>query len=190
MTDDEIPLTWEDVETSANRMFNVWVYGDELKWAKECWGHFEKHGLAGQEGSLENTAAFLRLVSLALIYQEFCGYAWEENPETPITDLAEDIPDNDLALGILAGAADQSAFADCCDMDELREAALIAICDSQRKEIFDCLCKGFGGYVQLYSSMSKTYPTDDDDDDDDDNDEMEVTGANAQALDFVSNGFR
>jgi hypothetical protein len=36
--------------------------------------------------------------------------------------------------------------------------------------------------------MSKTYPTDDDDDDD--NDEMEVTGANAQALDFVSNGFR
>jgi hypothetical protein len=73
-------------------------------------------------------------------------------------------------------------------MDELREAALIAICDSQRKEIFDCLCKGFGGYVQLYSSMSKTYPTDDDDDDDDD--DMEVTGANAQALDFVSNGFR
>jgi hypothetical protein len=80
-------------------------------------------------------------------------------------------------------------------MDELREAALIAICDSQRKEIFDCLCKGFGGYVQLYSSMSKTYPTDDDDDNDDnddndDDDEMEVTGANAQALDFVSNGFR
>ena len=32
--------------------------------------------------------------------------------------------------------------------------------------------------------MSKTYPSDDD------NDEMEVTGANAQALDFVSNGFR
>jgi hypothetical protein len=77
-------------------------------------------------------------------------------------------------------------------MDELREAALIAICDSQRKEIFECLCKGFGGYVQLYSSMSKTYPSEDDDndDDDDDNDEMEVTGANAQALDFVSNGFR
>jgi hypothetical protein len=35
--------------------------------------------------------------------------------------------------------------------------------------------------------MSKTYPSDDDDDD---NDGMEVTGANAQALDFVSNGFR
>ena len=109
MTDDEIPLTWEDVETSANRMFNVWVYGDELKWAKECWGHFEKHGLAGGEGPLENTAAFLRLVSLALIYHEFCEYAWEENPDLPITYLAEDLPDNDLALGILAGAADKSA---------------------------------------------------------------------------------
>ena len=77
-------------------------------------------------------------------------------------------------------------------MDELREAALIAICDSQRKEIFNCLCKGFGGYIQLYSSMSKTYPKDDYDDDDEknnNNDEFEVTGANARALDFVSNGF-
>ena len=189
MSDIEDPLTWDDVKTAAIRMFDVWVYGDELKWAKECWGHFEKHGLAGREGPLENTAAFLRLVSLSLIYQEFCGYAWDENPDIPITYLAEDIPDDDLALGILAGAADKSAFANCCDDDELREAALTAICDSQRKEIFDCLYKGFGGYVQLYTSMLKTYPSDDDDDDDDD-DEIEVTGANARALDFVSNGFR
>jgi hypothetical protein len=32
--------------------------------------------------------------------------------------------------------------------------------------------------------MSKTHPSHDEDD------EMEVTGANAEALDFVSNGFR
>ena len=38
---------WEEVELAASRMFNVWAFGSELKFAEEAWGHFHAAGLVG-----------------------------------------------------------------------------------------------------------------------------------------------
>lgn len=180
-------ITWEEVSKAASKMFNVWLGDGEIKWVEECWRHFGEAGLTGNSTPLEATAASLRLVTLARIYEEFCGLAWDENPETPIDYLAEDLELNSLALGILAAIASPEVFDGAGDEYELRETALAAATEAQRQEIFDCLRKAYGSDVQLYSRMSQTNQPDQDDSD---GSEFDVTGSNALALSFVINGFK
>ena len=190
---------WEEVQHAAAQMFSVWVNGTELEWAKEAWNHLHAAGLASGETILEVTAAKIRLVTLARIYHEFCGVAWEENPETPVNDLAENLEINPTALGILVpkGKIEQ---VDCSIDYNLREAALIEVTDSQRREIFRCLKAAYGGDVQLYTRMYHTHPrwaevsrdedSDEERDEDTEGDEFEVNEGNSHALSYVMNGFQ
>jgi hypothetical protein len=60
-------IGWDEVEDAAAKMFNIWVDGNELKWAKEAWRHLAAAGLTGATTILEITATKLRLVTLANI---------------------------------------------------------------------------------------------------------------------------
>lgn len=179
-------VAWEDIESAARQMFHVWMGNGEIEWVKECWQHFANKGLTGNLTKLDATATHLRLLALARIYEQFCGYAWEENPETPIDYLAENLTIDPLALGILAGQAATESFDEDYDDDELREAALIAATDAMRDGIHTCLAKAFGGSVPLYSRMSATNRSADSEDS---GSEFEVTGSNCSALEFVTQGF-
>ncbi len=183
---DEI-IVWNDVSSAAGRMFRIWGAGGELEWAEECWGHFQKAGIAGQVSDIARTSSLLRLVTLARIYEEFSGFAWEENPETPIDYFAENLNIDPVALGILAARATSDSFDDTCDEDgsQLRELALTFVSDAQRKEIYACLCAAYGDDIQLFSRMSRTHPSSDRDS----FDEFEVTAGNCQGLQYVQNGF-
>ena len=190
-------IPWEDVRDAASKMFHVWWLGDgEIKWVEECWQHLGEANLTDNSPALERTATFLRLLTLARIYEEFCGLAWDEDPETPVTDLVEDLEIDPLSLGILATKADPDAFDDVADK-YIHQAVLLAATDAQRKEIFDCLSKGFGDEFKLYSRMSKTNrsgnETDNGSEDDlseDDLSEFDITESNSVALSYVVNGFR
>jgi hypothetical protein len=177
---------WADVEQAAAKMFNVWTNGSELQWARQAWGHLSAAGLTGRDTVLESTASLLRLVTLARIYREFCGFAWEENPETPLAVLAEKLEVDPVALGILAAPTNPDQLEDAVDYCELREAALAAVTDSQRPEIFQCLKAAFGGENQLYSRLWHTRP----EQQDTEGEEFEVTGSNSVALEYVMNGFQ
>lgn len=178
-------LQWDEVDDAAKKMFDVWLIGSELDWAKEACSHLAAAGLLNALTLLDLTAAKLRLVTLALIYQEFCGFAWDENPETPVGYLAEDLDIDPVALGILAGRVESDEFEDSTDEYELRQAALWAVTDSQRHNIFECLRAAYGDELKLYSRIWHTRsPLDSD------GDEWEVTDRNSAALEFVSNGFR
>lgn len=179
-------VTWEEIAPAAARMFHVWFGDGEIKWVEECWQHFGDSGLTQRTTLLEETATYLRLAALAQVYEEFCGLAWDENPETPISYLAEHLKIDPLALGVLGAIASPDAFADAVDDTDLSDAALGAITDSQRPEIFACLCQAYGGEVALYSRMSKTNHSADEPDD---ADEFEVAGPNSAALSYVMNGF-
>ena len=187
MSTDANIVAWTEVETAAAKMFNVWSGGGELVWVKECWEHLSQAALTGNTTVMETTATHLRLVALARIYEEFCGCAWDENPETDAHTLAEDLEIDPVALGILAAASDKDDFDEASDDYELREAALLAVTDSMRSEIFACLAKAYGGEVQLCSRMAQTNHSPDEDDD---GDEFEITGPNSTAYGFVTEGFR
>ena len=58
---------WSEVSDAAAKMFNVWVDGHELEWAREAWGYLHPAGLNGEETVLKVTAAKLHLVTLARV---------------------------------------------------------------------------------------------------------------------------
>ena len=178
---------WDRVEAAAAGMFNVWVDGGELAWAEEAWGHLYKAGLAYEDTILEDTAAKLRLLTLALVYQEFCGLAWEENPETPLDDLADRLDIDHVALGILAAAAG-GEFEDAGDDFELRELALLAVTTHQRREVFECLKAAYGNEHHLYTRLWKTRT--ENWDEEDDGEEFEPTPRNSAAMFYITSGFQ
>ncbi len=175
------------MEQAAAKMFNVWVDGHELDWAKEAWGHLHPDGVEDGATILEITVAQLHLVALAQIYQEFCGLAWEEDPETPLDYLAENLEINPLALGILAAKGKADQFDDALDECELREAALLAATRSQQGEIFECLKAAYGSDVKLYTRLWHTRSIASEKDSE--GEEFAVAPANGAALNYVMNGF-
>lgn len=180
---EEIP--WDEVVVPASKMFNTWLGGGELEWAQECWRHFNTMGLLDSQTCLGSTRSFLLLVALAKIYQEFCGRAWDENSETPLGDLAEDLDLDGVALGILAARAAPEIVDWDGDDFELRDYALGLVTDAMRKEIHECLCGAYGGEIALYSRMYHTRNAPEEGC----AEEFEVTGANASALHFVQSQF-
>ncbi|TMA93748.1 MAG: hypothetical protein E6J74_17185 [Deltaproteobacteria bacterium] len=127
-------------------------------------------------------------MTLARIYQEFCGLAWDENPETPIDYLAEDLHIDPVAIGVLAASTGCDELKEAVEEYELHEAALTAVTDNQRDEIFGCLKAAYGDEYRLYSRIWHTRsPLAEKDSE---GDEFEVTGSNSTALEYVSNGFR
>jgi hypothetical protein len=183
-------IGWEEVKDAAANIFNVWYNGCELSWAKEAWRHFGKAGLNQASSALDRTRVNLRLVALGRIYHEFCGCAWDENPDTPIGYLVEILEIDPIALGIIAASAGTEHF-DIIDERELKESALIIATDLMCKEIFNCLKAAYGDEIKLYSRMWKTSRVADDDDEEDDHvdEEFEVTGHNMRALNYVMQGF-
>jgi hypothetical protein len=179
-------VRWEEIERAARKLFCVWVDGGELQWAEECWKHFTEKGLTNNSTVLEYTKTYLRLIALARYYYEFCGCAWNEDPDTNLVYLAEHLTIDPVALGILAASANAHSFENEIESFQLQESALLAVTDSLRCEIFDCLSEAYGGEVGLYSRMSKTDHSPDVEDDDD---EFDVTGPNQAAYLYVVNGF-
>jgi hypothetical protein len=198
--DDSIP--WEEVEDAARSIFSVWAFGSELEWARECWGHFQRAGLASYEGELETTAAYLRLVTLGSAYREFCAIMWDEDTtDIPLTHLSEGLPINPIALGLLAARDLDGDFEGACDEQALEARSLASAISLLLPEVYGCLTEAYGDEVQLYSRMARTQTSGDDEDeerdDSNDNDEIffhpsifEPTGRNSSALSFVSNGFQ
>jgi hypothetical protein len=181
-------IEWEEIESAAAKMFNIWVHGNEVKWAEEAWSHLTRARLTGARTVLETIATKLRLVTLARIYHEFCGLACDENPDRTLSYVAENLGLNGVAIGILAASTpDRDEFEELTDEFALTEQALMTIVNSQRREIFDCLSAAYGDVYRLYSrlwhSLSENAESDSE------GEEFEVTDANA-AVDYVMHGFR
>lgn len=187
MNPDDDHMRWEDVSEAAEEMFCVWSGDGEITWVEECWRHLSEAGLTGNDTVLDATETSVRLVALARIYQEFSGLAWDENPETPLSDLAEDLEIDPLALGIIAGTTGSGSFDAAIDQYELYELTLLAATEEKRSEPFRCLCKAYDGEIGLYSRMSKTNQSTGDEDDED---EFDGTIHNADAFAYVKNGFQ
>ncbi|OGQ74368.1 MAG: hypothetical protein A3G40_07680 [Deltaproteobacteria bacterium RIFCSPLOWO2_12_FULL_57_22] len=186
MSDSE-QIDWDEVEDAASKMFNVWGAVYELDWAKEAWGHLCAAGLTSRQTFLDETAAKLRLVTLARIYEEFCGLAWDENPDRPIDYLAEHLHIDPVAIGVLAASAECDELEEAVEDYELHQAALTAVTDNQRKEIYGCLKAAYGDEYRLYSRIWHTRsPLAEEDTE---GDEFELTDANSAALEYVRNGF-
>jgi hypothetical protein len=186
-------IPWDEVEDPAGQMFRVWSFQGELKWAKECWEHFEKAGLTSREDLLEETKSYLRLIALAKIYEEFSGYMWDENPRTPISYFAEELDINPIALAVIAKEDPDFEAGGIDDEHKLHEHALEMAVRQFRGEIHGCLADAYGGENALYSRMARTTEGTDLEENPelaDDMEEFSATVSHSRAWSFVSNAFQ
>jgi hypothetical protein len=184
-------VSWEEIENVLGRMFRVWSSGGEVQWAKECWRYFEKEGLTSAASAIEGTRSRLRLLTLAKIYEEFSGYMWDENPDTPLVDLSEDLEIDRVALGAIAGEDPTFFDEEPEESDALLERALAIVVDQLRPEIHSCLVDAYGGEGGLYQRMARTTEsTDAEDPDSSPSFEFTPTGNHVRAWAFISNSFQ
>jgi hypothetical protein len=94
-----------------------------------------------------------------------------------------------VALGIIAASAQNHyEFEALTEHDDpLEEEALLAVINSQRREIFECLRNAYGDEFKLCSRLWHTGSALAEKDSE--GDEWEVTDANSSALEYVRNGF-
>lgn len=177
-------MAWEDIERAAAKMFNVWTSGGDLAFAKEAWGHLEAAGLTDDDGVAAATETYLRLIALCRIYEEFSGAKWDEDPDMPISFLAEDLDIDRFALGLLAGPHLQDGDWRYVEEFEMFKAALTAAVESFRPEVFECLRRAYGGDTCLYQRLCRTRS----DSDEHDYEDFDITGPNMDAYDFVKHG--
>jgi hypothetical protein len=104
------------------------------------------------------------------------------------TKTAEYLRIDAIAIGVLAAARACDELEEAAEDYELHEAALRAVTDNQRDEIFACLKAAYGDEYRLYSRIWHTRSPRGEKDSE--GDEFEVTGRNTSALEYVTNGFR
>jgi hypothetical protein len=179
-------VEWDDIQSAASRMFNIWTSGGDLIFAKECWSHLAEAGMIEDDGVVVLTNTYLRLVALRLVYGEFCAAKWDENAETEIVYLAEDLAIDKLALGLLASPHIEHGDILIEDDYELYEAALTAAVEAIRSETFECIRSAYGGQTGLYQRMARTAGNEDWDDESD----LEPTANNLEAFQFAERGQR
>ena len=179
-------IEWDEIEYEASMVFKVWPDGGELAWAEEVWQHLRASGLTETATELDYTKVRLRLVMLGRIYEEFCGVAWDKNPQTPLDELTESLEIDPVALGILAATAGLEQFDNAGDEYELLDLAVIAATDQLRRGIFECLTSAYGDEEILCQRMWLTRRALDPEHDDM---EAGTDQPNAASLKYVRNGF-
>ncbi len=144
-------VEWEDISAAAESIFRVWASetGKELDWANSAWIALGRAGLTSSKGAIEHTIVLLRLVTLGVIFREFCELSREEPFDTDITDWADSLEINPVRVGQALGP---HCLEDSDDQIGL-ESALLALIDRYRPEVFEVLVKAFGNESCLFLSL-------------------------------------
>jgi hypothetical protein len=177
---------WEAVKDIAHKLFNPWGGAtSRMEWVKEAWGHMAKAGLVDTSNFIGETKAQLLIAQLAIIFDQFAHYAWEDGWDYHITSYTGYLQTSDMALGILYGRLEDQE--EGYDEDDLRPFMIERLIDSMKLEIFECLSTAYGGAETLYGRMYRSGFNDLEPDDD--ADAYETTGNNMRAFTFVMQGF-
>jgi len=182
-----MPLRWEEVEEAAAGMFRVWTSCGDLDFAKEAWGHLETAGLTNDDDIVSKTQSCLMLVALCRIYLAFSKAKWDEDPDTPIMFLAEDLYIDQVALGLLAApnfprhGHNPPGF----EPLDLYENALLAATIMLEPQVFACLRRAYGGDMGLYTRLCRTRSNNQEHDGDD----FDITSPNMDAYDFLKHRY-
>jgi hypothetical protein len=181
---------WEEFEDAAGGIFKVWVDGRELAWAKQAWLKLAESGLTDYSTERERTEVCIRLMTLGVIYLDFCYHAWEEDGYPDFSGWAAVLEIQPFQIGRLIEAAHASDFVELeprAEEAEFLADAFLTLTDSERPRIHSALCASKPkGFITVYRDLHQTrrIPSEDSGDD-----PWEVTPGNSSAFEFVENGF-
>lgn len=144
-------VEWEDVSAAAESIFRVWASetGKELDWANSAWIALGRAGLTSFQGGIERTIVLLRLITLGVIFREFCELTRGEPFDADIIDWADSLEICPVRVGQVLGPK----YLEDSDDPVKLESALLALIDQVRPDVSDTLVKGFGNESTLFSSL-------------------------------------
>jgi len=144
-------MEWEELESTAQRNFNVWGGGTDLDWAKQAWGVLENSGLTSHENEPERCKVALRFLALGDYYYNFCTIFRGEHLEPEFVDWVEKLNISAFRLGQLFGESAELEYE--WDADLLYQKSLEVLISDAGNEIIDPLKNGFGGQCPLFISL-------------------------------------
>ncbi len=150
-------FTWEDAtKISGDLLFNIYGDHSDRNWARIVWKSLERRGLAEYATPEERHRILLRLITLAVICQEFCYIAWKEGEYPPLVDWADGLGmDPTLVTHINGGSFAAQLELEKDEEDLLYEEALKKAVEHLRPELFRQMVDMFGGKTFLFASLWK-----------------------------------
>ncbi len=151
-------LMWKDVSSFVHDKTNVWVSGGGQRWVKLAWDAVTKAELAGYRDEIERHIVLIRLMTLMMMYLEFCDLVWDESFEKE--DIVREgwiedggIFDSIRIWQIIGTDFYRDEGIGGADKTDLLTEALIHLIDKHRKEVYEALERGWGGDDKLFVSM-------------------------------------
>jgi hypothetical protein len=143
--------TWEEA-SSLFEYFCILMANPEMRWFEKVWKGFISDGKASYFNDIEKHWVIARIVTIGTMYLEFGYKAWNESFdfESIVTELKHEEGFFDLVR--LGNMADPKMLSEFDDSDLFVEA-LTDLVDKCRGEVYEQLCKIFGGVSGLFVSL-------------------------------------
>ena len=180
-------VSWEDLR-EKHFMFHVWRDGKELEWAKDAWIRLSAAGLTSFETENERTQVCVRLMVLAEAYETFAEITFEESANKDVLDWAEGLHLQPFHVGRWIGeiGTEITEIEANEQEDEVLCEAYDGLIKEQRPIVHRALATSHGGCEKLYLSMYRVNESCDKEE----TQAWDVTFANSNGLEYITNGFR
>jgi hypothetical protein len=187
-TNKQNQISWD----MAEDIFEVFeVYGQEIRWFEKVWKDFIKIGLASYRNDIEKHWVLARIVTLGVMFDEFCRKAFEEYTDTD--SLIGELESCDLFNPVRLGSMVDKEWLGESDESDLFVNAVNYLVSECRTQVFDALRKIFGNesvlFVSLWLSIDENVKVGKYSDEQYDeilNDDL--TGNKMDAFEYVNNG--
>ncbi|MDH4246194.1 MAG: hypothetical protein OEW39_00060 [Deltaproteobacteria bacterium] len=147
-------LDWIDIEEEAREIFDVRTEKQDLKWAHWAWEALRREGLTAYENALELCRVKIRMMTLGVLYREFCLAAWDDYDKPDLSQWFEEVfLISKIKVGQLLGNDFQEV-----GESEPEEFALEFLIEKERQGVIQSLKKGWGDSSILFASLWLTNP--------------------------------
>ncbi|MHB1421389.1 MAG: hypothetical protein ACYCX4_17710 [Bacillota bacterium] len=154
-------LGWEDICEFASGKFDVWANNAGQLWAEKAWNKLVKNGLAAYENEIQRHIVIIRILTLAVLYNEFCDLVWNEYFDNSMVSSSDWLNNDEFFHPIrvwqLVGKdfyGDEKIHD--IDTDDLLNEAILELIDKQRNIVYEASNKGFGNDLELFFSLLLT----------------------------------
>ncbi|MEK3976222.1 hypothetical protein [Psychrobacillus sp. FSL K6-1267] len=149
-------ISWDEISDLVEELLEEIGWSDDMKilWAEKSWIGIENNGLADYRNELERCKVYIRLISMVVLYGEFCSITTEETFSTDFHSWMDRIELSPIRIGQLVG----SSF-DLEEYDEydLIDSAIAELVDQTTKDVMRSISKEFGGINKLFVGLWLTY---------------------------------
>ncbi len=149
-------VKWNELKDAADRILSIFLSGEETKFAHKAWNYIIKAGLAEYSSPDEDVIVKMRFIALVDVYLDYCRIAHEEDHDSEYYDWIDHL---DLEADRIPPVYESLFPNSEADKDLDVSDKIRVLSDYFRKEIVNCLIKGFGSESILFLAFWKSTHT-------------------------------